>query len=675
MKTLLFVLIAFASLYSFAQQKPQIVNFFTDRKSVAEFAEGSSVFQNKEGKFGFIDVMGKEVIAAKFDDASSFSEGLAVVGLKKDGKLVYGYIDTKGSIAINPKYTKASPFKKGYALVENGSNFIIIDKSGKELLKGDESLKHFSNGVYPVIDATTKKNGFKNLKGKWVLKADKAPGFIQKISEDKAAFSLEVNGKQKFGVVDITGKTILPAEKYDIIDDYVNGFARVGIIKKERSIKVGGVPKIIKQYLYGYIDKNGKEVIAPLYQDGDNFSEGFVLVKDTMGHATHLDATGNRLYVEHYAWASSFNEGIASVKNDKGYYTYIDKTGKPLFPFGLVSGGKSVNGYIVSGLEGISLLDKNKRLVLATQFNEAMDAFDSVFWIKDDGAFFLMNQNANRIASFPGVSSFIDGFAAVRRKEHKGYSIIDVKGNVVLDKPTANVLFNLGSKTFCSIQDNDVNLINEKGELICKPPIQIKGMQSVSEDMIGIQNMNGWWGYMNTKGDLLMDCIFQKVGPFGNGKAVVIKDSIPYIIDKKGNVVISFKAAIDELKNISPNGTFVYKTPSDWILHTADNLEISLSSTATAFSTNEIDTSAFAGQTFLANVRDFRNGYAVTEKVNVKGPEGKEVETFWMGYIDEKGKTQFPFKLKQALSFSGMYFPVIFHEGAWAVIKNPVYKK
>ena len=46
----------------------------------------------REGKWGYIDKTGREVIPCKYDDASSFSEGLAKV--KKSGK--YGFIDKTG---------------------------------------------------------------------------------------------------------------------------------------------------------------------------------------------------------------------------------------------------------------------------------------------------------------------------------------------------------------------------------------------------------------------------------------------------------------------------------------------------------------------------------------------------------------------------------------------------
>ena len=61
------------------------------------FSEGLvSVEQN--GKVGFIDKAGKQIIPPRYDGAQPFSEGLAAVRIK--GK--YGYIDKTGKMVIPP---------------------------------------------------------------------------------------------------------------------------------------------------------------------------------------------------------------------------------------------------------------------------------------------------------------------------------------------------------------------------------------------------------------------------------------------------------------------------------------------------------------------------------------------------------------------------------------------
>ncbi|MBC6452837.1 MAG: WG repeat-containing protein, partial [Hormoscilla sp. SP5CHS1] len=65
----------------------------------------------------YINKTGQIVIAPKFDEANSFSEGLADV--KIDGK--WGYINKTGQIVIAPKFDEANSFSEGRAYVKTTS--------------------------------------------------------------------------------------------------------------------------------------------------------------------------------------------------------------------------------------------------------------------------------------------------------------------------------------------------------------------------------------------------------------------------------------------------------------------------------------------------------------------------------------------------------------------------
>ena len=69
-----------------------------------KFSDGLLIVE-KGGKYGFIDVTGKEVIPCIYDEAHSFSEGLAVV--KKNG--IYGYVDRNGKSTFGDQGTDINP--------------------------------------------------------------------------------------------------------------------------------------------------------------------------------------------------------------------------------------------------------------------------------------------------------------------------------------------------------------------------------------------------------------------------------------------------------------------------------------------------------------------------------------------------------------------------------------
>lgn len=82
------------------------------------------------GKWGYIDKTGKEVIPCRYDYVESFVNGLARVEL--NGK--YGYIDETGKEVISCRYDAAYAFSEGLARVKLNGKWGLIDKAGKEVI-------------------------------------------------------------------------------------------------------------------------------------------------------------------------------------------------------------------------------------------------------------------------------------------------------------------------------------------------------------------------------------------------------------------------------------------------------------------------------------------------------------------------------------------------------------
>jgi len=77
------------------------------------FSDGLAAAKGKSGRWGFIDRTGKFVIPERFEQAGTFSEGLARVSIES----LWGYIDRKGKFVIPAKYHKARDFWEGLAPV------------------------------------------------------------------------------------------------------------------------------------------------------------------------------------------------------------------------------------------------------------------------------------------------------------------------------------------------------------------------------------------------------------------------------------------------------------------------------------------------------------------------------------------------------------------------------
>jgi serine/threonine protein kinase len=162
-----------------------------------DFHYGELAWVKLNGKYGYIDTTGKEVIPLKYDYAQDFEKELAIVEL--NGK--WGYIDKTGNEVIPIKYDNVRDFEKELATVELNGKWGFIDKAGQEVIPLKYDAVHtFSEGLARA-----------ELNGKW--------GFIDKTGKevipfryDNASFfsgglaSVKLNGK--WGYIDKTGKYI-----------------------------------------------------------------------------------------------------------------------------------------------------------------------------------------------------------------------------------------------------------------------------------------------------------------------------------------------------------------------------------------------------------------------------------------------------------------------------------
>ena len=101
------------------------------KKGGYEYIEGyveGLAWVRLNGKYGFIDKSGTEVIPCKYDWAFSFSEGLAQIRLNDK----YGFINKSGTKVIPCKYDLVYSFHDGRARVQLNGKYGYVNKSGVE---------------------------------------------------------------------------------------------------------------------------------------------------------------------------------------------------------------------------------------------------------------------------------------------------------------------------------------------------------------------------------------------------------------------------------------------------------------------------------------------------------------------------------------------------------------
>ncbi len=103
----------------------------------------------------------------------------------------------------------------------------------------------------------------------------------------------------KWGFIDKTGKIVIKP-KFDNAKLFSEGLAAILIVDK-----------------WGYIDRMGKIVFKPKFDEGRNFSEGMACVK-IAGKWGYINKTGRIIIKPQFEDDGFFNEGLACMKfNDK----------------------------------------------------------------------------------------------------------------------------------------------------------------------------------------------------------------------------------------------------------------------------------------------------------------------------------------------------------------------
>jgi hypothetical protein len=84
----------------------------------------------KDGKFGFIDNVGRLRIANRYESARPFRGGLAAIQIR--GK--WGFIDRHENLVVQPIFDEVQDFDNGYTIVRQENLFGLLDTSGKTVL-------------------------------------------------------------------------------------------------------------------------------------------------------------------------------------------------------------------------------------------------------------------------------------------------------------------------------------------------------------------------------------------------------------------------------------------------------------------------------------------------------------------------------------------------------------
>lgn len=436
------------------------------------YGQATSLYIIKEnGKEGFIDEKGSIVIPPKFIKCNDFSEGLAAVRL--NGR--YGFINNNGDFVIEPIYDFATKFINGIASVYLNGKVLFIDKSNNIIIDTLYNSIQIINKNKVIVQNASKNKGLLDLTTNKLL-LDTIFKFIKPYQDG----ILVLKYKEKIGnitkfqnaLVDSLGNFIVDFGKYIVINNFIDGVAKVAI-QSDSSLD---------EYFDGAIDTKGNLLYKKKRIDGkiiskEDFYNGYAVVvlekyresknnnillkyEDVYSGYTNLkgeivlnDTLNQHLY--------NFANYRTFIKNKDNKFILVDtkfqQIGNEIFHQIQNYGFK--NGYaIVKRDKYWGIIDTNGNYVVKPKYE-----FINGNGVRDNYYFYGVNKNKNEnkyiygIANLNGEvilepiidefdhSGFINGL--LKTHINKLLTYIDKKGNIIWQEKEekSNVLRNLNT--------------------------------------------------------------------------------------------------------------------------------------------------------------------------------------------------------------------------------------
>lgn len=316
-------------------------------------------------KQGYVTLAGKEVLPCRFDLVERPRKGMIYATL--EGKR--GVADLKGNTIVPFEYNYVGDFANNLAWVSQDKLYGLVTRQGKvcqpccmkNVYRFDQELKIpinpqmpplFQNG--PIYFETDKGLcGLMDTKGKTLAEAKY--DCIKPFDGEVTACCLE----EKWGFMKPTGEEAYPCvydkmvdakgQKADISDDPFNCSDYIHVSQQDKwgLLKAGGEPCMEIRYdsiggfhddrilykrdnLYGFADKDGKEIVAPTYPAAKDFSEGLAPVWQKEDKVQFIDTTGAVVIKAHrYDSVEGFRNGKCKVSRKDSTW-YIDREGKKI---------------------------------------------------------------------------------------------------------------------------------------------------------------------------------------------------------------------------------------------------------------------------------------------------------------------------------------------------------
>lgn len=501
--------------------------------------------------------------------------------IKENG--YYGVINTKGNKIIESKYIDVkipNPEKAVFICYEENSTKVLNDKNEEifkeyenveplrlknilsDLMYEKSALKYSKNGKYGIIDFNGKK-------------------LTNPIYEDIDTFQykegeLLVKQNDKYGVINIKGKTLVEI-RYDKIEsdkhyETENGYMRSGYIVCN---------KTENGYRYGYINVDGQKTIETKYNDlyrilEINSDDIYIICAENGKYGL---IRNGKLEIDNLYQSLIYSQSSDSIIALKGKKSgVISKNGDIIVPFdydeidivgeiiyanktdGSVKifdiNGKEMNinsNEAIVDVEGTNYkihiqtiqgktvykIYKDKKQITQKEYTYIQYLFDNYFIVSDlNGKLGIIDNNENTKIQY--------NYSSIQQIENT--KMIQAVNDENVTEIYSSKISKISELQNAILENNNryIKLYNDSEiKYITKEEKEVNNTELFNENKIFAKKQNNKWGFVDAKGNSVVDYKYEKVTEINKYGFAGIKEKGKWgVIDSEGKILVEPKYEI-----------------------------------------------------------------------------------------------------------------------------------
>lgn len=338
--------------------------------------EQNAIKVQKNGKYGMIDIEGKEILPCEYDELYSLKNTDNSILVKKDNKI--GLVDSTGKVIISPEYKTikgiGTDYKLGYIVGTAENKFGIVDCNNQKVLdaKYEEIKPLTENGIYVVKEA----NSWKLVQKNGEEKPTEELKSVKDIINIKNGNIIIKNENNKMGIINLAGETVLKP----VYDEIKFSFTDTYIIKQNDK--------------YGIAKKNDEIVLNPIYKTMSYINTADIIEASEDGITSSLLNSNLEVKLTGIVTEINTNKGYIKVRqnNEEKYYNFRfeEKQEKDINSTHTLILDKKNDKY--------GYLDKNGKLVVDYKYDDAKEQNEYGYCaVQKDGKWGAINEKGEEI--------------------------------------------------------------------------------------------------------------------------------------------------------------------------------------------------------------------------------------------------------------------------------------